>query len=1536
MHFWIFEDSDGNGEFDWGSEQSKEYDGETDSNGYFSLTVEETSYGMEFHLPPHYNGIEPLSVYSFSINADSTAEKDFGTITLTKTTKTITGSVKTVDGTVISGAPVVAWRIDAQGWAHTITDESGNYSLDASAGQWEVMVERPWEGKVSWQYTGGPQLVQFAKAISLSSLSTSKGTVTATTADSHGLKAGDTFTISGASPATYNGSHTVASAKKTTFTFVIESSPSDSSSGVVTVTESESVDFVVSTVSSTITGKFVMPDGQAITADKIYGVSVEVWSNHGSGNWATLESDGTFSVNVARGNFEVGFWVDPSFFPTYESPGWRKIRIKDNQSLDLTGDKSPFADSLITLEDGTKALTFATKSSTITGTVTDGAGAGLPKITVFAWSRKGGWAETTTDKTGAYTLYVSGGKWEVVAEPGWNSAYSPQPPKRAKVANNASATVDFTFATAGHVVNGSVRDSTSRSLVSSMWAWAYARTYDANNPDTFEVITDAPVDGGEFTLKLPAGTYRIGLWISPDSDYSMAVDSSTNLAEVEVTLTGDESTSTADILVEKNNAVISGTFLDADGETVTNLDGEVFAVQGSNWKAIFINPKDGTFELSLTPGNWELDYYIEVADDASYLPFPTSSIQVVAVANSTVTQDITLSTVDGTITGTVVDPDGNAVTETVYVWVHRDTSQAGTPRYFDEVETVDGAFSFKLPSGYLYDVGVMVPDGFSYFEPKVTRVDLTNDSSSSLTLSLVTSDATITGIVTLADTGSAVEDAFVFAWSTDGQAIETETESNGNYTLTLSSGSVWNVGADYETDDGVPYKTGKMVTVDMTNVTSATKNLALVTQSYTLPEAVADTFTASSGYSKVLSDGTEISIPANAVPVEDSSETITINIRPVVSGLSSSSTTQPISYGYGFELFDSSGKQITQNFTKDVVITLSYTDQDLADLGITEDQINISFYSTTKKTWEQAKKVSVDTTNNKIFASIDHFSSWNMTGDQGDNSGSNSDPTINGASFAVAESVANGTVVGAVTGSDDDGDTLTYSFSAGNDAGLFAINSSSGSINVVGTLDYESTQSHTLTVTVTDTGSATASADFTVTVTDVNDNSPVFAQTSYSTTVNDTDSAGTTLVTAAAADADAGTTLIYSITAGNDGGLFSINSSSGAVITAGSLLSDAGSHSVTLSASDGTNAGTATLTVTINDTTAPSAPTLTGSSLTNDSTPTWTGVAEASATVTVLNGGVPLGQVAADGSGNYSFTPGTALSDGTHVISSNASDGSGNTSTASSSLTVLVDTNTPGVPTISATSPTNDSTPTFTGTAEAVTIVTILSDGATLGQATADGGGNYSFTPSAAFSDGSFTITATAADSAGNTSGASDGLSLVVDTAAPAAPTLTGATPTKDNTPELSGTAEASSTVTVYSGDTALGQATADAGGAYTVIVSTLADGSHSLTAKATDASGNTGAASAALAIEVDTAAPPVPTVTANSPSGTGTPVISGVAEASSTVTVYSGDTGLARRQRMGWEPTASPRRQRWRMAPTQSVRRRRTGQGTPVRQARR
>src|SRR5262249_23714300 len=77
----------------------------------------------------------------------------------------------------------------------------------------------------------------------------------------------------------------------------------------------------------------------------------------------------------------------------------------------------------------------------------------------------------------------------------------------------------------------------------------------------------------------------------------------------------------------------------------------------------------------------------------------------------------------------------------------------------------------------------------------------------------------------------------------------------------------------------------------------------------------------------------------------------------------------------------------------------------------------------------------------------------------------------------------------------------------------------------------------------------------------------------------------------------------------------------------------------------------------------------------------------------------------------------------------------------------------------------------------------------------------------------------------------------------------------------LTGVAEAGATVTIFDGATQLGTASANSSGQWTYILGQLADGSHSLTATATDVAGNTGAASSALQFTVNTqpAAPPAP-----------------------------------------------------------------------------
>src|SRR5207302_3679975 len=134
---------------------------------------------------------------------------------------------------------------------------------------------------------------------------------------------------------------------------------------------------------------------------------------------------------------------------------------------------------------------------------------------------------------------------------------------------------------------------------------------------------------------------------------------------------------------------------------------------------------------------------------------------------------------------------------------------------------------------------------------------------------------------------------------------------------------------------------------------------------------------------------------------------------------------------------------------------------------------------------------------------------------------------------------------------------------------------------------------------------------------------------------------------------------------------------------------------------------------------------------------------------------------------------------------------------------------------------TNVTTPTFTGTADAGTTVTLLVDGVARGTATATAGGTYSITANAALAAGAHSVTATATDAAGNVSAASAALSITIDTTAPAAPSVPALTAASDSgtsntdnltnvtTPTFTGTAEAGSTVTLFKGGTALASGTA-------------------------------------------------------------------------------------------------------------------------------
>ena len=276
-----------------------------------------------------------------------------------------------------------------------------------------------------------------------------------------------------------------------------------------------------------------------------------------------------------------------------------------------------------------------------------------------------------------------------------------------------------------------------------------------------------------------------------------------------------------------------------------------------------------------------------------------------------------------------------------------------------------------------------------------------------------------------------------------------------------------------------------------------------------------------------------------------------------------------------------------------------------------------------------------------------------------------------------------------------------------------------------------------------------------------------------------------------------------------------------------------------------------------------------GDSVTSDNTLAFTGTAQANSTVRIYDGATLLGTVTANGIGAWSFTT-AALGDGAHSFTATATDTAGNTSAASSALSVTIDTAAPAAPAIASWSNdtgtagdgiTSDNTLAFTGTAQANSTVRVY-DGATLlGTVTANGSGAWSFT-TATLADGSHSFTARATDAAGNVSAASGALSVTINTGAPAAPAISswssdsgvaGDGVTSDNTLAFTGTAPANSTVRIYDGATLLGTVTANGSGAWSFTTATLADGSHSFTATATDTAGNTSAASNALSVTIDT-----------------------------------------------------------------------------------
>lgn len=383
------------------------------------------------------------------------------------------------------------------------------------------------------------------------------------------------------------------------------------------------------------------------------------------------------------------------------------------------------------------------------------------------------------------------------------------------------------------------------------------------------------------------------------------------------------------------------------------------------------------------------------------------------------------------------------------------------------------------------------------------------------------------------------------------------------------------------------------------------------------------------------------------------------------------------------------------------------------------------------------------------------------------------------------------------------------------------------------------------------------------------------------------------------------------------------------VFTPADVLADGGSpYTVIVSArdTDGTDSLVAGVVFTV-DGTVPVKPTL-------DATPLYVNIANAAAvsiagdaesgstvafTVDDATVGSPVTVSTTAADGRYALTADlTSLADGPLSAAVTSTDGAGNTSTTT--FTMTKDTVAPATPSLSMPEYVNDAgkaAVALTSVAEKDAVVTFSVDDATPGSPVTEndlsGTGaadsetaEYAVTLDlTSLADGALSATAIATDQAGNPSEAGTD-TATKDTLVPSAPVLTLSDPVNaanKTAVTVSGTAEPGSTVDVTVDDAneataaRTKQALADATtGAYSaeLDVTSLDDGTLTASATATDAAGNVSTAGTDTATK-DSSIPDVPTI--DTPglvtrlNVTAAP-LSGTAEPGATVTVSIDDAG--------------------------------------------
>uniref|UniRef100_A0ABM0N157 Protocadherin Fat 4-like n=1 Tax=Saccoglossus kowalevskii TaxID=10224 RepID=A0ABM0N157_SACKO len=180
--------------------------------------------------------------------------------------------------------------------------------------------------------------------------------------------------------------------------------------------------------------------------------------------------------------------------------------------------------------------------------------------------------------------------------------------------------------------------------------------------------------------------------------------------------------------------------------------------------------------------------------------------------------------------------------------------------------------------------------------------------------------------------------------------------------------------------------------------------------------------------------------------------------------------------------------------------------------------------------------------------------------------------------IVISESLEIGSVIYTAIATDEDAigsdGKVTYNITEGNSEEKFTVDLYSGDVLTKSLLDREITDQYILEITATDGGDTplTGTVTLSITVEDVNDNTPIFSQDIYTTSILENINIGTSVFTVIATDIDSGanSNIEYNITGGMSHEDFNIDIATGEITTAADIdFETRKMYSLTVQATDG-------------------------------------------------------------------------------------------------------------------------------------------------------------------------------------------------------------------------------------------------------------------------------------------------------------------------------------------------------------------------------